>query len=236
MTGFARLAAAVFFDFNGTLAHDEHIVFAALRSIHAEYFDHTLTESEYSGQLIGRSDDELLQDGLDRYPHRPDVTLDLLRSVLLNRYRADTHSTQVISDDAVHVVRALADAGVKLGVVTGAQRAQVVPVLDRAGLSAFFDVVIALDDVKEGKPSPEGYLLALHRIDVPPGAAVFAVEDTVVGLQAARAARLCTVAVTGSQPRAELAANADHVISGLDRALLALEPLHAILASNAGGG
>lgn len=73
-------------------------------------------------------------------------------------------------------------------------------------------VLVTFDDITEGKPHPEGYLLAARRLGADP-ARCLVVEDAPVGLMAARAAGCATLAVTGTFPAHDL--EADLVIPGL---------------------
>ena len=57
-----------------------------------------------------------------------------------------------------------------------------------------FDVVVAGDDVKFGKPHPEPYLTAAHRLGVDPEDCL-AFEDSVTGLNSAAAAGTHAVGV-----------------------------------------
>jgi len=104
---------------------------------------------------------------------------------------------------AAAAVNALAAAGLPLGVVSGALRAEVEGALRAAGLRERFAFVVTAEDVAHGKPDPEGYLRALallRRGDaggdrlVHPHEVV-AVEDSPAGLAAAAAAGLATLAV-----------------------------------------
>ena len=52
------------------------------------------------------------------------------------------------------LVRALHAAGLKLGVVTGASRLQVIPALERAGLLELFGVVVTDEDVSRRQAEP----------------------------------------------------------------------------------
>ena len=92
-------------------------------------------------------------------------------------------------------------------------------VLEGSGLHPLMGTVVTADDVAEGKPDPEGYLIALHLLGVEPAVAA-AVEDSPAGIAAAKAAGLYTVGVTTTQP-AERLAEADEVASGVDRDLIA---------------
>ena len=66
--------------------------------------------------------------------------------------------------------------------------------LGAAGITA--DVLVTVDDIAAGKPSPEGYLKAAALLRVPPGSCLV-VEDADVGLDAARAAGAHTAALRG---------------------------------------
>jgi len=73
---------------------------------------------------------------------------------------------------------------------------------------------VTAEDVRRGKPDPEVFLTAAKRIDVSPeNAIVF--EDALVGIAAARAARMRVVAVATTEPKAALA-QADWVVDRLD--------------------
>ena len=75
------------------------------------------------------------------------------------------------------------------------------------------EVVVTADDVERGKPDPAPFLLAARRLGVSP-AQCLVVEDAPLGLQAARAAGMATLAVTTTTPAEELAA--DVVVGTLD--------------------
>ena len=68
------------------------------------------------------------------------------------------------------------------------------------------NVVITVDQIARGKPDPEGFLLAAHRLGVEPGLCLV-VEDAPSGLVAARAAGCATSALTTTTPRSELVAD-----------------------------
>jgi mannitol-1-/sugar-/sorbitol-6-phosphatase len=74
-------------------------------------------------------------------------------------------------------------------------------------------VLVCADDIQRGKPDPEGYLVAAHQLGRVPADCVV-VEDTPAGLQAARAAGMRVIAVSGTFP-AEALATANVVLSRL---------------------
>ncbi len=74
-----------------------------------------------------------------------------------------------------------------LAVATGATLKLAQAELKHAGLDHLFQTIVAAEDVKHHKPSPDVYLEAARRLGVDPRRCL-AFEDTEIGLQAARAA------------------------------------------------
>jgi HAD superfamily hydrolase (TIGR01509 family) len=77
--------------------------------------------------------------------------------------------------------------GLLLAVVSSRRLAALQSGLDATGLRSHFPVVIGLEDVTTPKPSPEGLILALERLGVPPPQAVF-VGDSDHDVEAGRRA------------------------------------------------
>lgn len=119
--------------------------------------------------------------------------------------------------DALNAVRALAMVGVPLGVASSSSRANLDIKMEVLGITRYFDVTVAGDEVSQGKPAPDLYLAAIDamRIDAPTSVAV---EDTKVGADAAAAARLRTVIVN----RMGLATGSHPTVSQVDPDLLLL--------------
>jgi HAD superfamily hydrolase (TIGR01509 family) len=114
---------------------------------------------------------------------------------------------------AVDLIRALAAAGVPLGLVTSAGRPYAERSLADMGIREFFRVVLSAEDVRAGKPDPEGYRAACAALGVPPAACVV-FEDAPAGVAAAKAAGAWCVAVTTTHDPTDLAA-ADQIVPGL---------------------
>jgi beta-phosphoglucomutase len=206
-----RLVVALIFDFNGTLSNDEGVQCAIFRELFAEQ-GRPLSEREYFDVLAGRSDPEIVERWLGTgHPAAAEV---LERRVQLFRERAGDGSTV-----PPHVREAVLRAAgrLRLAVVSGAMRSEVDTVLRAAGLNVF-EVIVSAEDVTRGKPDPEGYLLALRRLRLQAADAV-AIEDTPLGIAAAKAAGLSCVAVLGTAPR-ELLGRADEIVPRLDAGLV----------------
>jgi beta-phosphoglucomutase len=199
---------ALLIDFNGTLSEDEPLLCRIFQELFAEA-GKPLTEGEYYAELAGYSDREVIQ----RWLGREDPTLEQRK---IDRYR-ELADGSTVSEEARDAVREAVEQ-VALAVVSGSARAEIEPVLAAAGIRDAFSVVISLDDVGRGKPDPEGYLLALHLLGVPPSDAA-AVEDSEAGVAAAKAAGLYTVGVTTTLSPDRLS-EADELSERFDRALI----------------
>ena len=114
----------------------------------------------------------------------------------------------------------------RLAIVTSGSRELARARLAGAGLPAPA-VLVSADDVRAGKPDPEGYRRAAALLGVPPERCL-AVEDAPAGIAAARAAGARTVALASTHAPAELA-GADLVAGGAAarRLTCARRPRHA---------
>ena len=74
-------------------------------------------------------------------------------------------------------------------------------------------VLIAAEDVTQGKPSPQGFLAAAMQLGVEPGRCIV-VEDTPAGIRAGRSAGCRVVALTTTFPESALA-EADIIVASL---------------------
>ncbi|MBM4030007.1 MAG: HAD family hydrolase, partial [Planctomycetes bacterium] len=114
----------------------------------------------------------------------------------------------------------LARAQIPLAICSGALRPEIELILEEAALRRYFDVIVSAEEVARGKPDPEGFLLALQRLnelwpEPITAARCLVIEDSHWGLQAARAAGMRTIAVTNTYEAAQLQ-QADKVVARLD--------------------
>jgi beta-phosphoglucomutase len=199
---------ALLLDFNGTLSEDEPLLCRIFQELFAEA-GRPLTEEEYYNQLAGFSDREIVQMWLGR----DDPAL-LERKTARYRELADGSTVTAEARDAVR----LAAERVAVAVVSGSARAEILPVLEAAGLADAITLVVAADDVARSKPDPEGYLQALHLLGIDPEGAT-AIEDSEAGVAAVKAAGVYCVAVTTTLGPDRLAA-ADELAERVDRPLI----------------
>jgi HAD superfamily hydrolase (TIGR01509 family) len=98
----------------------------------------------------------------------------------------------------------------RLGLASSAHPLVIAAALRTIGLEDAFGTVVASDEVEDGKPSPDVYLLAADRLGVRP-ADCLVVEDSLNGVLAGRAAGMTVVLVPNASvppaPRTEEAAD-----------------------------
>jgi beta-phosphoglucomutase len=96
-------------------------------------------------------------------------------------------------------LRRLEKRGFRLALVTGTSRREMERILP-AAIRRLFDVIIAGDDVKRGKPYPEPFLKALKALGVR-AAQALVIENAPFGIEAAKRAKLFCVALETSLPK-----------------------------------
>lgn len=108
-------------------------------------------------------------------------------------------------------------------VATSSTRVEADFCLARTGIAQRFVAVTAGDEVREGKPAPEIFLLAARKLAVPPEACLV-LEDSAAGVLGATAAGMRTLMVPDlRQPPAEIAQRAYRVLPSLHDAVPLVE-------------
>jgi HAD superfamily hydrolase (TIGR01509 family) len=100
-------------------------------------------------------------------------------------------------------VQTLHAAGLALAVASSASRHAIDGTLGALGWNTYFRAIVGREDVRRSKPFPDVYAEAVRRLGVLPALAL-AVEDTHIGILAARGAGLQVVALGGTQPASDL--------------------------------
>jgi HAD superfamily hydrolase (TIGR01509 family) len=192
---------AVLFDFNGVIIKDE--------AIHRGLIDEILISEnlrskpgEYRQFCLGRSDHFCLKEILT---NRGREVRDGYLTQLVNR-KTQAYQQALDKLEELPIYPGLEDFiqklrlhEVKLAIVSDALRAEVELVLNRTGLLEHFSVIIAADDTTTSKPEPDGYLLAIERLNLK-ASNCLAIEDTPTGFQAARSAGVQVVGVAHTYP------------------------------------
>jgi HAD superfamily hydrolase (TIGR01509 family) len=199
---------AILFDFNGVIINDE--------SIHQESIAEILLRenlrpepSEFSDRCIGKRDRDCLKAMLDSRGRV--VSDEYLSKLIISKsevYRqklADREKLPIYPEIAEYLAK-LSEQDLIIGLVTGAGRAEVEMILQRAEIAKYFTIIVAGDDVSLGKPDPEGYLLAVEllnqkdpNLNLEP-LQCLAIEDSYPGIEAAKKAGMQVVGIANTYP------------------------------------
>ncbi|MBQ6074822.1 MAG: nicotinate-nucleotide adenylyltransferase [Lachnospiraceae bacterium] len=129
--------------------------------------------------------------------------------------RARENGTLPVKAGAAQILRTLWRKGYKMGLASSTERELVIPELEAAGLTGYFDAVICGGDAARGKPAPDIFLKAAQAVHTDP-ARCLAVEDSRNGILAAHAAGMIPLMVPDLiPPDAELRALAAAVCPDL---------------------
>ena len=199
---------AVIFDFNGVIINDEPIHQQLIEEILLEE-NLVLKPGEYQQICLGRSDRACLRDLLASRGRVADE--DYLTK--LQQKKAQSYVEQIENLEELPLYSGLNDfifkirsSNLKLAIASGAIRKEIDLVLERAKLAEYFKIVVAADDITTSKPKPDGYLLTVERLNqespelnLQPSECL-AIEDTLAGIQAAKAAGMKVVGVANTYP------------------------------------
>jgi len=207
---------AVLWDLDGVLVDTARFHYQAWCQLLSE-LSRGLSEEEFR-RTFGLRNDLILRDMLGEVSAEEVKRLSERKEALFRQHAAGRVTPL---PGAVELVRHGRDGGRRTALVTSTPRANIDFVLEQVGLTGAFDTIVAAEDVLRGKPDPEGFLLAAHRLGVAPERCLV-IEDAPGGIEAARRAGMRSLAVTNTRPRKELTA-ADAVVDSLnDAAALAM--------------
>ncbi len=196
-----KLPAAVFFDFDGVIVDTEPSHYAAFQRVLAP-LGLSFSWDQYERQYIGFDDRGVFRAIFSAAGQRLDRDEELKLITAKGKAFAELCKIHVptLLPGVVDWLSSLKER-VPLALCSGALPSDIHPILDHWGVAECFDVFVTAADVNQSKPDPESYLLAHGRLSkrfpkrlMPPDQCA-AIEDTEVGIAAARAAGLRVIHV-----------------------------------------
>ncbi|AXF86161.1 Phosphorylated carbohydrates phosphatase [Ephemeroptericola cinctiostellae] len=183
---------AILFDLDGTLVNSEIIHCQMWMDILAEY-NVTLSEDDYKNHHAGIPTAQNAMDMIQRYD------LDVGAATLTQAKVTATHAfvaskTYPLMPQVIETLGFFKDIGLTLVMVTGADRVSVDANLRAHNWHDVFAFSVSGDDVLNGKPAPDCYLLALEKLGLSAGECV-AIEDSEHGLTSASRAGIACLAI-----------------------------------------
>ncbi len=199
---------AVLFNFNGVIIKDG--------LIHIQLIDEILIQENLQPQRVKEREDFLgishrayLQNLLK---NRGRVVTEAYMAQLLTR-KAQAYVLELEKLEKLPLYSGIEDVifqirsrHLKMALVSDALSLEIEMVLTSAKLAEYFPVIVSGDDISSDKPNPEGYLLAVERINqtypelnLEPDECLV-IENTPAGIQAAKRAQMQVVGVANTYP------------------------------------
>lgn len=117
-------------------------------------------------------------------------------------------------DGAFDLITALHHAGFTIGIASSGSRDNVECILEKIPSPDFITAVVSACDTTHTKPHPEPFLKCAEKLNIEPSNCAV-IEDSIYGLQAARAGGMKAIGLTGTRTAEELAPYADLVVDSL---------------------
>lgn len=217
---------AVVFDMDGTLTDTEDTWDEVRRDLAAE--DGIEWPDEATRAMMGMSTQQW-STYLSEHVGLSGTPEDAARRTIAGMVKA-YHQGLDVQPGAEHAIARMAARG-PIGLATSSPRALIDAALRIMGVTHLFATTLSTEELGggAGKPAPDVYLEVCRRLGVRPERAV-AVEDSSVGIRAAKAAGMAVVAIPPHfhPPSAETLGLADVVLPSLDE--LTTELVDGLLA------
>ena len=211
---------AVIFDFDGVITDSEILHLRAFNQV-LRQFGVELATKDYYKEYLGLTDVDCFK--LVAQRNELDTDNQPINKLVQqkNQVFEELATTEGRTIEGVPgFLRMLQRNDVPTAICSGALLAEIELILEQAQLRRFFSVIVSAEQVKKGKPNPEGFLLALQKLNEgrkdPIGAEqCIVIEDSRWGLEAARRAGMHTIAVTNSYGPDQLRL-AEKIVARLD--------------------
>ena len=187
--------SAILFDLDGTLIDSEQKFFESFRHVISLRYNYNISYDEYEsfelkqnakliinlknkGIIDERESDEIIM--RDVYLEYENKFMDLLdkNEVSLN----------------FELLKQLKNKGLRLALVSTSRKKFIDMLLAKLNIENLFEIVISREDVKNLKPSPDAYIMALNQLNISSDCCI-AFEDSERGIVASKKANIKTIQV-----------------------------------------
>lgn len=200
----------VLWDMDGVIADTNSFHFAAWQETFAKR-GIKFTEKDFT-RLFGTRNDFIIHSVLGREVSQKDV-ITIVEEKEEN-FRHKIRGNIKPFPGVIKLLNTIKKGNFKLALVSSAPKENIDLVSDELNLESYFDGVISGQEVAESKPSPQIYLLAAEKLEAEPRDCVV-IEDSPLGVKAAKAAGMRCLAVANTHPKEELK-GADKIVNSLE--------------------
>ena len=169
------------------------------------------TEEDFRCQF-GQRNDTIIRTTLGEGVSQSEI--DVIASEKEANYRQRVRQNIRPLPGAVKLIKSLTEHDFGVALASSAPIENIQLVMRGLGIEGSFQAIVSGREVQEGKPSPQGFLLAAKKLGAEPENCVV-IEDAPAGITAAKRAGMHCLAVTNSHPPSSLM-KADLIVDTLE--------------------
>lgn len=203
---------AIFFDFDGVIANTELLHFKSFNEV-LKKFDIKISKSEYFKDYLAYDDKGCFKK-LFLVKKNKNLSNEEIKKLITEKNKIfmkkiENEGFNFFEDTLKFIDYVRKFKNINLCIVSGALKREITYILKKLGIKDTFKLIISAEDVKNGKPSPEPFLLAKNKLQELIGQKlndkeILVIEDSINGIKAAKVAGFVTVAVAHTYPLRKL--------------------------------
>lgn len=197
---------AVVFDFDGVIMETEPYHIEAFRKVFRKDFGVSLSYNDvlaYAGLTHSEKIRRLCKEKDIPIKHDPEEVREKILRMVFDSIEKDIKNNFIkIPHGLLNLLESL-KGKYKIGMATMNKRKYSLEMLRLLDIEKYFDAIITFEDVEKIKPHPEVYIKIAKMLGENPENCI-AIEDSVYGIQSAKAAGMKCVAIASTNPREKL--------------------------------
>lgn len=199
---------AVIFDMDGVLVDSEQFYFKRRMKFFDELKIHPATRRIQD--FVGLSNDMIWE---MMVPEDEEKCKSLKEKYFNYSKKHEVYFPEVLKSSVKEVFRKLKDKNIKIAIASSSEKDEILRMAKECELDRYVDFVISGEECTKSKPDPEVYIKAVKALGLLPAEAL-AVEDSVLGIRAAKLAGLNVAALVPQDYHMDQS-EADYIINDL---------------------
>ena len=175
---------AVIFDMDGVIS-DTQVLHSKVETELLGRYGVKITPDEITKKYSGVRTTEFFHDLLKGKSVDIDLLLEEKWGRMINLAKISVPEIE----GSINLINSLKEAGFHLAVASASRIDFIKIVLVQLGICDKFDYVVSADEVKNGKPAPDVFLLAAEKLNVKPEECIV-IEDGISGMEGAKNAKM----------------------------------------------
>ncbi len=186
---------AILLDLDGTLINSEKKFFESFRKVIYDHYNVEITLEDYENNELKMNANLINSLKEQKIIPKNHSEKDIMKLVY-NEY--EEKFKELLSENEVslnfELLKSIKRKNIKLALVTTCRKKFIDLLLEKLNLYNLFEVIVVREDVKNLKPAPDAYVLALKKLELKPENCI-AIEDSERGIESSNSAHIKTIQV-----------------------------------------